>query len=157
MDSPVATTPSVERLAAVETIALGLVPRTSLLARLLLRRTTSPLSRAEAQVLGALQERPMRVTELATSLSLAQPTATQLVGRLEERGMVERARDPEDGRVVLVSSTPAGVDALESLRQEYRALLREGLDGRSDEEVLGLAAATDLVQELIDALQADLP
>jgi DNA-binding MarR family transcriptional regulator len=157
MDSPVATTPSAERLAAVETIALELVPRTSLIARLLLRRTTSALSRAEAQVLGALQERPMRVTELAASLSLAQPTATQLVGRLEERGMAERSRDPEDGRVVLVSSTPAGREALESLRHEYRALLREGLAGRSDEEVLGLAAATELIQELIDALQADAP
>ena len=50
MDSPVSDAPSAERLAAVETIALELVPRTSLIARLLLRRTSSPLSRAEAQV-----------------------------------------------------------------------------------------------------------
>ena len=157
MDSPVTDARSSERVAAVEVIALELVPRTSLIARLLLRRTTTTLSRAEAQLLSALQEGPMRVTELAAHQALAQPTVTQLVGRLGERGLVERGRDPEDGRVVLVSCTPAGRDALESLRREYRALLRDQLAGRSDEEVLGLAAATELIQELIDALQEDAP
>lgn len=157
MDLQPPGTASAERLAAVETIARELVPRTSLITRLLLRRTTSSLSRAEAQVLSALQEGPMRVTELAAHQALAQPTVTQLVGRLGERGLVERGRDPEDGRVVLVSSTPAGRDALESLRREYRALLRDELAGRSDEDVMGLAAATELIQELIDVLQADAP
>ena len=38
MDSPVADAASAERLAAVETIARELLPRTSLIARLLLRR-----------------------------------------------------------------------------------------------------------------------
>lgn len=157
MDSGVADARTAERLAAVETIALELVPRTSLIARLLLRRTTSPLSRAEAQVLSALDEGPMRITELAAHQALAQPTVTQLVGRLEERGLVARGRDPRDGRVVLVSSTPAGRDQLASLRREYRALLRDQLAGRSDEDVLGLAAATELIQELIDGLQTDAP
>ncbi|HMN99638.1 MAG TPA: MarR family transcriptional regulator [Miltoncostaeaceae bacterium] len=157
MDSRVADARTAERLAAVETIALELVPRTSLIARLLLRRTTSPLSRAEAQVLSALDEGPMRITELAAHQALAQPTVTQLVGRLEERGLVARGRDPRDGRVVLVSSTPAGRDQLASLRREYRALLRDQLAGRSDEDVLGLAAATELIQEMIDGLQTDAP
>jgi DNA-binding MarR family transcriptional regulator len=155
MDLPVADAPSAERLAAVETIAHELVPRTSLVARLLLGRTTSALSRAEAQLLSALQERPLRVTELAASQALAQPTVTQLVGRLAERGLVERLRDPADRRVVLVSATPAGRDALESLRREYRAVLRQELAGHSDEDVLALAAAIDLIQEIIDALQPD--
>jgi DNA-binding MarR family transcriptional regulator len=157
MDSPVTDAPSAERLAAVETIARELLPRTSLIARLLLRRGSSGLSRAEAGVLSALAERPLRVTELAASQALAQPTVTQLVGRLGERGLVERARDAEDGRVVLVSATPAGRDALEGLRREYRALLREQLAGHSDEDVLALAAATELIQEIIDALQRDVP
>lgn len=99
----------------------------------------------------------MRITELAAHQALAQPTVTQLVGRLEERGLVARGRDPRDGRVVLVSSTPAGRDQLASLRREYRALLRDQLAGRSDEDVLGLAAATELIQELIDGLQTDAP
>ncbi|HTI35465.1 MAG TPA: MarR family transcriptional regulator [Miltoncostaea sp.] len=157
MDSPVAAPPSAERLAAVETIARELLPRTSLIARLLLRRTSSGLSRAEAGVLSALTERPMRVTELAASQALAQPTVTQLVARLAERGLAERGRDPQDGRAVLVSVTPAGRDALEELRRAYRALLRDQLAAHPDEDVLALAAATELIQSIIDALQADVP
>ncbi len=156
MDSPVADAPSVERLAAVETIARELLPRTSLIARLLLRRTAAELSRAEAGVINAVGERPMRVTELAASQALAQPTTTQLVARLEERGLVARARDPRDGRVVLVSATPAGRAALETLRREYQAVLRDQLAGHSDEDVLALAAATELIQDISEALQRDL-
>jgi DNA-binding MarR family transcriptional regulator len=154
---PLVAAPSAERVAAVETIARELLPRTSLIARLLLRHGTTGLSRAEAGVLSALDGGPMRVTELAASQTLAQPTATQLVGRLEERGLVGRARDPRDGRVVLVSATPAGRDALDALRREYRALLRDHLAGHSDDDVLALAAALDLIQDVIDALQRDLP
>jgi DNA-binding MarR family transcriptional regulator len=157
MDSPVADAPSAERLAAVETIARELLPRTSLIARLLLRHGDSELSRAEAGVISAVRDRPMRVTELAASQALAQPTMTQLVARLAGRGLVERTRDPQDGRVVLVSATPAGRDALDALRRDYQALLREWLAGRSDEDVMALAAATELIQEIIDALQRDLP
>jgi len=156
MDRPAPDTVSPERLAAVETIARELLPRTSLIARLLLRSATTGLSRAEAGVISALGDGPLRVTELAASQALAQPTVTQLVGRLEDRGLVGRARDPVDGRVVLVSATAAGRDALEALRREYRALLRDQLAGHSDEDVRALAAAVDLIQEIIDALQRDL-
>jgi DNA-binding MarR family transcriptional regulator len=156
MDSSVAAA-SPERLAAVETIARELLPRTSLVARLLLRRGSSGLSRAEVGVLSAVTAQPMRVTELATSQALAQPTVTQIVGRLARRGLVERTSDPRDGRVVLVAPTPAGRAALEGVRREYRAALRDHLAGHSDEEVLALAAAIELIQEIIDALQRDLP
>lgn len=157
MDSPVVHAPSAERVAAVETIARELLPRTSLIARLLLRRTSAELSRAEAGVISAVGERPMRVTELAASQALAQPTVTQLVGRLQERGLVRRERDPGDGRVVLVSATPAGRGALETLRREYQAVLRDQLAGHSDEDVLKLAEATELIQAISDALARDVP
>ena len=155
MGLPVEDAPTAERLGAVETIARELMPRTSLVARLLLRRGSSGLSRAEVGVLSAVSAQPMRVTELAANQALAQPTVTQLVGRLAERGLVERTRDPGDGRVVLVAPTPAGGAALEALRREYRATLRELLAGHSDEDVLALAAATELIQDIIDALQRD--
>lgn len=157
MDSPVADAASAERLAAVETIARELLPRTSLIARLLLRRGTSGLSRAEAGVLSAVAAGPLRITELAASQALAQPTVTQLVGRLEDRGLLRRKRDRTDGRVVLVSSTREGRAALDGLRREYQAVLRDQLAGHSDEDVLALAAATELIQEIIDALQRDVP
>jgi DNA-binding MarR family transcriptional regulator len=143
------------RAAAVETVARQLLPRASLISRLALRRGGTGLSRAEAGILSGLADGPQRVTELAASQALAQPTVTQLVGRLEERGQVVRGSHPDDGRVVLVSLTDDGRAALEALRSEYRQLLRDHLADRSDGDVQALAVATEVLQDLIDALQAE--
>jgi DNA-binding MarR family transcriptional regulator len=153
--SPTAAAPPKNRTAAVQTVAEHLLPRASLITRLLLRRGTGGISRAEAGILSSLAVEPRRITDLATSQALAQPTVTQLVGRLEARGMVTRGRHPGDGRVVLVTLTAGGQAALDALRAEYRTVLRDHLAGRSDAEVLALAAATDVLQDLIDALQEE--
>jgi DNA-binding MarR family transcriptional regulator len=54
------------------------------------------------------EPRPMRA--MATSLSCDASTATWLVDRLEERGLVERKAEPSDRRVKTVVLTPMGVD-----------------------------------------------
>jgi DNA-binding MarR family transcriptional regulator len=149
------TSKTASRAEAVETVAGQLLPRASLIARLLLRRGEGGVSRAEAGILSALDEGPQRITELAGSQALAQPTVTQLVDRLSERGQVTRGRHPDDGRVVLVSITDDGHAALEALRSEYRQVLRDQLAGRSDRDVLALAMATEVLQDLIEALQAE--
>jgi DNA-binding MarR family transcriptional regulator len=143
---------STRRDRAVDVVAEQLLPRASLITRLLSRKRTTGVSRADAGILSALDHGPQRVTELAQGQALAQPTVTQLVARLEDEGLVARGKHPDDGRVVLVSITDAGRAALAGLRDEYRAVLREHLAGRSDDEVLALASATDLLQEVIDAL-----
>jgi DNA-binding MarR family transcriptional regulator len=140
-----------DRSEAVEVVATQLLPRASLVTRLLIRQ--ADIGRAEAGILGALAEGPMRITELAASQALAQPTVTQLVARLEDQGRVGRERHPDDGRVVLVSLTAAGRAALDGLRETYRASLREALAGRSDADVRALAKATDMLGELIAELQ----
>src|SRR6058998_2812455 len=106
----------------VDLIATQLLPRASLLSRLLLRQSGAGVPRSEAGVLGALAQRPWRITELAEREGLAQPTMTLLVKRLEQRGWVQRERDAADGRVVLVSLTPEGTAALDETRAGYRAL-----------------------------------
>jgi DNA-binding MarR family transcriptional regulator len=153
--SPAAAASPKVRAAAVQTVAEHLLPRASLITRLLLRRGSAGISRAEAGILGSLAAEPSRITDLASSQALAQPTVTQLVGRLEQRGLVARGRHPGDGRVVLVSLTADGQAALDALRAEYRAVLRDHLAGRSDAEVLALAAATDVLRDFIDALQEE--
>lgn len=140
-----------DRSEAVEVVATQLLPRASLVTRLLMRQ--ADIARAEAGILGALADGPMRVTELAASQALAQPTVTQLVARLEEQGRVGRERHPGDGRVVLVSLTDAGRAALDGLRDAYRSTLREALASRSDADVRALAKATDMLGELIAELQ----
>jgi DNA-binding MarR family transcriptional regulator len=48
------------------------------------------------------------VTELAERLQLAQSTVTELVGRAEESGLVERERSTDDGRIAHLRLTPEG-------------------------------------------------
>src|SRR6188508_2610698 len=48
------------------------------------------------------------VTELADRLQLAQSTVTELVGRAEETGLVERERSTDDGRIAHLRLTPEG-------------------------------------------------
>jgi DNA-binding MarR family transcriptional regulator len=153
--NPAATASPAHRAEAVEAVARHLLPRASLITRLLLRRGSTGLSRAETGILSSLEQGPQRITELAASQALAQPTVTQLVGLLDARGLVARGRHPGDGRVVLVSLTDDGRAALDAFRAHYRAVLRDQLADRSDAEVLALAAATEVLQDVIDALRGE--
>ena len=89
------------RSEAIDLVAASLVTRASRLTRLLLRSGSRELSRTEAGLLLTLNDGPRRITELAESEALAQPTVTQLVDKLEGRGLVRRRRSAQDGRVVL--------------------------------------------------------
>jgi DNA-binding MarR family transcriptional regulator len=74
------------------------------------------------------------VTELADRLQLAQSTVTELVGRAEEAGLVQREQSAADGRVALLGLTGEGERRL-GLVFEYLEADREQLIAA----VLGLA------------------
>jgi DNA-binding MarR family transcriptional regulator len=147
----------IDRAEAIDEIATNLVPRASQLTRLLLSRGSRALTRAEGSLLRTQTARPHRITELATTEVLAQPTVTQLVDRLEKRGLVERARDAGDRRVVLVSITVEGRETLDALRAEYRAVLRQAAGNLPEEELTALLRATGILRRLIDAVQESRP
>src|ERR1700760_1322225 len=144
---------ALQRAEAVEHVAATLLPQASLLTRLVARQAHWTVTRSEGSVLSTLSQAPQRITALAELENLAQPTVTILVKRLEERGWVERSKDPDDGRVVLVSLTESGREALESFREQYRALLRDYMAGLSDEQVAELVGATSALARLVEALQ----
>ena len=51
---------------------------------------------------------PIRMGDLAERLLVANSSCNRIVGRLVERGFVERSHGDDDGRVVLVDLTAAG-------------------------------------------------
>src|SRR2546423_6541577 len=67
----------------------------------------------EYGVLYALSTAPngLRITELGEDVLLTQPGTSRMIARLEARGLVERADDPQDGRACRIRLTPAGVRA----------------------------------------------
>ena len=75
------------------------------------------LSAAQACLLGQLTTGERSMGELAVELLCDPSNVTQLVARLEARGLVTRVPDPADRRVKQVSITAAG-------RREHRAVRR---------------------------------
>jgi DNA-binding MarR family transcriptional regulator len=75
------------------------------------------------------------VTELADRLQLAQSTVTELVGRAEETGLIERERSVEDGRIAHLRLTAEGerrlADCYTSNASE-RGALREAFGSLND-------------------------
>src|SRR5438105_4103911 len=53
----------------------------------------------------------LRITELGEDVLLTQPGMSRLIARLEARGLIERADDPDDARACRIRLTPTGVDA----------------------------------------------
>jgi DNA-binding MarR family transcriptional regulator len=68
---------------------------------------------SEYGVLYALSNAPegLRITELLDDVLLTQPGMSRLIARLENRGLVERLGDPDDGRACRVRLSESGVRA----------------------------------------------
>ena len=151
MDS--ATIVKLNRSDLIDYVSKQLVPGAALLVRLLVREVGGELSRTEVGLLSTLSGGPRRITELAELEGLAQPTMTSLVKQLEQRGLVRRDRQADDGRVVLVHLTDSGAAALEDYRARARELLGIYLAEIPDEQVEALAGATEALAELVVLLQ----
>lgn len=138
----------------LDEIAEALPQRATALSRLFLAHTSLPVSRTEAGVMRALSTRPRRITDLAAREGISQPGITLLVNRLQERGWARREPDRADRRVVLVTLTEQGHEVFDALRAEYRALFHEEMGTLRDEDVETLARAIEILDGLIERLQA---
>jgi DNA-binding MarR family transcriptional regulator len=145
--------PGVNRSQQTEYVSSQLLVRSASLVRLLAKQLHGPLSRSEASLLNTASGTPRRITELADLEGLAQPTTTLLVKRLEQHGLVTRERQADDGRVVLVKLTEAGIAALEDYRAQANAALGKYLTEMPDHQIEQLADATKTLAQLVTALQ----
>jgi DNA-binding MarR family transcriptional regulator len=93
---------------------------------------------------------PLTPSELADRENIQRPTATRLLGRLEEPGYVARTPDPHDGRSALVAVTPAGQALLEDLRHRKDAYLARRLRTLSADERATLRRASDILERLLE-------
>jgi DNA-binding MarR family transcriptional regulator len=136
-----------------ETLAVGV---TATLERLIgLFRSLSPtsgLSLTAAATLATLERfGPSRLTWLAVREGVTQPAMTQLIARLEDAGLVDRATDPADGRVVQVRITADGRAMLADRRAVRAGRLAGLLDRLSADEREALAAALPAMDALATA------
>ncbi len=118
-------------------------------------RSLSPpsgLSLTAAATLATLERSgPGRLTWLAVREGVTQPAMTQLIGRLQESGLVDRAADPADGRVVQVRLTEEGRAMLARRRAVRAERLAEILARLSPDEQAALSAALPVMDALANA------
>jgi DNA-binding MarR family transcriptional regulator len=65
-------------------------------------------------------DRPVRMNELASRILASKSGLTRVIDRMEEDGLVERQRPPEDRRAIEVVITPKGAQALQDARLVHR-------------------------------------
>jgi DNA-binding MarR family transcriptional regulator len=98
----------------------------------------------------------LTMSRLAEMLDVSFSNATGLIDRMEERGLVERVRVPDDRRVVIVRASEQGArirDEIEAVKQDrMRAIL-----GRLQPDQLTrvLAALGDLQGAVVDEIGTD--
>ena len=94
------------------------------------------LSLVHLHVLTVLQVRgPMPMSKLADALDVSVASLTGIIDRMEARGLVERRREPDDRRVILVRRTDAGDAVFGEMAAERRKHLETLFDRMTDEEL----------------------
>jgi DNA-binding MarR family transcriptional regulator len=119
------------------------------------------VSLTQMHVLWLLQHHgAMSMSRLAELLDVSLSNATGLIDRMEEHGLIERVRVPDDRRIVLVRPAAAGLQAVSETETTKRERMRAVLGRlpaseqpivlaalRSLRRALSAEAGTDLVHE----------
>ncbi|HUW29460.1 MAG TPA: MarR family winged helix-turn-helix transcriptional regulator [Sulfuriferula sp.] len=80
----------------------------------------------------------LRVGDLSKALTIHQSTASNLVDKLEKRGLLRRERGGPDQRVVRLYLTPAGLEVVNRAPRPAQGVLMEALNSLPDEILEGL-------------------
>ena len=104
---------------------------------------------SQERILATLVKRDESIaqSELLELLNIRPSSLSELLGKMETKGYIERTTSEGDGRAVDVSITDAGRELLEEVREVHR---------RRDEELFGILTDEERVQlaSILDKLSA---
>jgi len=108
------------------------------------------VSAAQLWALWEMHSQPgMRVSELSRSLSLHQSTTSNMLDKLEKKGLIERRRGGPDQRVVKVYLTAGGADIVKQAPQPAQGTISDALLRLPDER---LAELDQGLQAMVSAM-----
>ena len=111
-----------------------------------------PISVSEAHAIGELaRDAPLGQLELGRRLGLTKSTVSRLVGQLVDRGWVERGTDPADRRATVLTLTPDGADAADSLAERRRHKFERLLTAIPESRRVEVLQALDVLTEALHA------
>lgn len=139
----------IAQVAAALRVSVGL-----LLRRLRQVRIEGELTLPESAALARLDRGgPATAAALAKQEQISPQSMGATLGGLEARGLVERTRDPIDGRQVILSATEAGLQLLRNRRNVQTERLAQALSsGFTPAERELLLAAAPLLERLAQSI-----
>jgi DNA-binding MarR family transcriptional regulator len=120
------------------------------MARRLRQEAGTDLGPSQVAALATIERHgPLSPSELAERERIKRPTATRIVGHLEAAGLVERVKDPEDGRAWILSATGEAKTLLKRLRARKTAYLARRLAVMDAEDRRTLERAAELLEGML--------
>lgn len=108
------------------------------------------LDRAAYVILRQLEkDGPLNVSVLAAALNLDGSTVTRQVTALQKDGLIERRRDPKDGRGTVIAATALGLQQVDAVRQARRVVYGAVLKDYSEADRRELAV---VLERFVEAL-----
>lgn len=108
------------------------------------KRSGFAVDRASYGVLARVGEhQPVRLSDLAHLLGVDVSTISRQVATLEQRGLLSRAADPDDGRAVLLELTAPGKSYLSKLSGAWHEIVAESLVDWEPAEIAKFATMID--------------
>ena len=93
---------------------------------------------------------PLTASELADIEGVKRPTATRIIGRLVDEGLIQRSPDPADGRSSLLTVTAAGSELLRALRQRKDAFMLRRLQELPEQDLATLRRAAEILERMLE-------
>jgi DNA-binding MarR family transcriptional regulator len=109
------------------------------------------LSPTMLTALGTIERHgPMTPGQFARHEQIQKPTATRTIGAMVDRGLVQRAPDPFDGRVWWLQLTPDGRRVLGRVRRRHDEFLAKRIKRLPSDEQAALARAASILERLME-------
>jgi DNA-binding MarR family transcriptional regulator len=84
-----------------------------------------------------------RMSDVAHAVGAEMSTVSRQIATLEQRGLVQRTPDPDDGRAVRLALTVEGASMLAKMRDAWHARLAEAIETWPVEDVAKFATMLD--------------
>jgi len=109
---------------------------------------------SEIHTMMVIGQRPdINITDLAASLGITKSAISQMISRLARRNLVEKRRNPDNDKEILLRLTPHGTIAFlghEQYHARIYARMQEKLGAMTDEQYRFLAAFLGAIEETAD-------
>jgi|SRR3954451_2436767 DNA-binding MarR family transcriptional regulator len=120
-------------------------------ARRLRQEAGADLSPSLSSALASIDRHgPLTPSELAAHERVQRPTATRVLSRLEEMGLIDRAADPGDRRSSLISASAEGRALLRRQRSRKDQFLAQRMAALDSADLATLERAAAILERMLD-------